>query len=257
MRQGNGYVIGFAAVVCVVCSLLLSAVSGSLSSRQEVNRVLDRQKNVLMAAGFEAETLAKMKASEVQETYKTRIEELVIDRQGNVVDGVKQSDLKAKEASLEEPSDRLPLYRVKAEGSSDETVAYIYPIIGKGLWSTLYGYLAVKPAGSEIVGIAFYKHGETPGLGAEIEREWFTSNFKGKELYMGDKLVGVEVVKGKVADRPGVKTEHAVDGISGATLTTNGVTKMMKVVPRLYQPFFQKQGGQKTALLTPATEGAR
>lgn len=248
MRQTNAYVIGFAAIVCVVCSLLLATVSGALSSRQEQNRVLDRQKNVLLAAGIDAGTLSKLKGDEVQALYAKRIEELVIDRQGEVLEGVKQDELSAKEASNEAPSDRLPLYRVKGEdGSSVE--AYIYPATGKGLWSTMYAYVAVKPNGSEIVGIAFYAHGETPGLGAEIEREWFTSNFKGKQLYAGDQLVGVEVVKGKVADRVGVKTEHAVDGISGATLTQNGVTKMLQVVPRLYEPFFKKQGGQKTAQL--------
>lgn len=256
MRQTNAYVIGFAAVICVVCSLLLASVSGALSSRQEMNRLLDRQKNVLMAAGFEADKLSRMGAAEVQDLYAKRIEELVISRQGDVLDGVKHAELGSKEANLEEPKDRLPLFRVKSEDGSG-TDAYIYPVIGKGLWSTLYGYLAVKPDGSEIVGIAFYKHGETPGLGAEIEREWFTSNFKGKQLYMGDKLVGVEVVKGKVADKVGIRVEHAVDGISGATLTQNGVTKMLQAVPRLYQPFFQKQRGQRTAQLAPAALPAR
>ncbi len=254
MRQGNAYIIGFAAVVCVVCSLLLAAVSGALSERQEVNRVLDRQKNVLMAAGFEADKLAEMNADEVHHLYESRIDELVIDRQGKVLEGVKQSDLKPKAATLEEPSDKLPIYRVKAE-NSDQAVAFIYPIIGKGLWSTLYGYLAVKPDGSEIIGIAFYKHGETPGLGAEIEREWFTSNFKGKHIYAGSQLVGVDVVKGKVADKVGIKAEHAVDGISGATLTGNGVGKMLHVVPKLYDPFFKQQRGQATALHAPAANG--
>lgn len=256
MRQTNAYIIGFAAIVCVVCSLLLASISGALSSRQETNRILDRQKNVLMAAGFDADRLSAMKGAEVQGLYEKRIEELVISRQGEVLDGVKQAELSAKELSLEEAKDRLPLFRVRSEDGAS-TDAYIYPVIGKGLWSTLYGYLAVKPDGSEIVGIAFYKHGETPGLGAEIEREWFTSNFKGKQLYMGDKLVGVEVVKGKVADKVGIKTEHAVDGISGATLTQNGVTKMLQVVPRMYQPFFQKQRGPKTAQLGPAARPAR
>ena len=251
MRQSNAYVIGFAAVICVVCSLLLASISGALSARQETNRVLDRQKNVLMAAGFDAEKLSGMKAAEVQDLYTKRIEELVIDRQGQLLDGVKHAELGAKEATLEEAKDRLPLFRVKSEDGNG-TDAYIYPIIGKGLWSTLYGYLAVKPDGSEIVGIAFYKHGETPGLGAEIERDWFTSNFQGKELYMGDKLVGVQVVKGKVADKVGIKTEHAVDGISGATLTANGVTKMLVVVPKMYAPFFEKQRGRQTAQLAPA-----
>ncbi|MFZ9888038.1 MAG: NADH:ubiquinone reductase (Na(+)-transporting) subunit C [Myxococcota bacterium] len=257
MRQGNAYIVGFAAVVCVVCSLLLSAVSGALSAKQEQNRVLDRQKNVLMAAGFESSKLAAMSADEVQRTYQSRIEELVIDRSGNRLDGITQAQLDSKEATLETPSDRLPLFAVKAEGTANEVMAYIYPVIGKGLWSTLYGYLAVKPTGNEIIGVAFYKHAETPGLGAEIEREWFTSNFKGKQLYASGKLVGVEVVKGKVADKTGIRAEHAVDGISGATLTGNGVTKLMKVVPAMYQPFFQRQGSRQASLVVPAAEALR
>jgi Na+-transporting NADH:ubiquinone oxidoreductase subunit C len=252
MPRGNAYVIGFAAAVCVVCSLLLSVVSGSLRSRQEENRVLDRQKNVLLAAGFTDKEIRKLGRKGVQKTYADSFEEMVIDTQGNVLDGVKHTDLDPKELRLEEPGQkRLPIFRQKDPSNPSDTKSYIYPIIGKGLWSTLYGYMAVKPAGHEIVGVAFYKHGETPGLGAEIEKTWFTSNFKGKELYEGDDVVGVEVVKGKVADKVGVQKEHAVDGISGATLTGNGVTKLMKVVPKMYAPFFNKASA-KTAMLVPA-----
>lgn len=274
MRQGNAYVVGFAAAICVVCSLLLSIVAGSLSSRQEVNRVLDRQKNVLMAAGYDRGELNKLATqrttdaegeptTELQKLYRESFEELVIDRHGNVVDGTTPADLPPKAQSMEEPGDQLPLFRQKDPQDPSKTLAYIYPATGKGLWSTLFGYVAVKPDGSEIVGIAFYKHGETPGLGAEIEKEWFTSNFKGKHIYDNGNIVGVQVVKGKVADRASANTQHAVDGISGATITANGVTRMMAVVPRLYDPFFQRVRGNQTALLTPsfeplsAKEGAR
>ncbi len=268
MRQGNGYVIGFAAAICVVCSLLLSVVSGSLSSRQEQNRILDRQKNVLMAAGYDRQELNRLAAqrtttaagepsTELQKLYSDSFEEIVVDRQGNVVEGKTPADLAPKAQSMEEPGEHLPLFRQRDPQDPTKTLSFIYPATGKGLWSTLFAYIAVRPNGSEMVGIAFYAHGETPGLGAEIERDWFTSSFQGKQLYDNSKLVGIEVVKGKVADRPGVAAQHAVDGISGATITANGVTRMMRVVPRMYDPFFQQQRGARTALLAPSSEGAR
>jgi Na+-transporting NADH:ubiquinone oxidoreductase subunit C len=249
MGRGTGYIFGFAAAVCVVCSLLLSVVSGSLRERQEENRALDRQKNVLMAAGYSMADIKAKSREEVQKLYADSFDELVIDTAGNVLADVKQSDLDKKEANLEDKTaKRLPLFRMKDAQNPSQAKAYIYPIIGKGLWSTMYGYLAVKPDGDEIVGIAFYKHGETPGLGAEVAKEWFTNNFKGKRLLAGGKVAGVEVVKGKVADKVGVNPAHAVDGMSGATLTGDGVTKLMKAVPLKYKPFFDKQG-TKTAMV--------
>lgn len=255
MRQSNAYVIGFATATCVVCSLMLSVVSGVLRDRQEQNRILDRQKNILMAVGYAPEELSKKKAAEILELYQQSFEELVIDRQGNVVESKKPSDLDPKEASGEAKDPKhLPLFRQKDPNDPAKTLAYVYPVAGKGLWSTLYGYLAVKPDGSEIVGIAFFKHGETPGLGAEIEKEWFTSNFKGKRLYEGGKIVGVEVVKGRVADKvmSAEQQRHAVDGISGATLTSNGVTKMLQAMPLRYDPFFKKLQQGQTAMFWEA-----
>jgi Na+-transporting NADH:ubiquinone oxidoreductase subunit C len=268
MRQGNGYVIGFAAAICVVCSLLLSVVSGSLSARQEQNRVLDRQKNVLMAAGYDRQELDRLAtqrtttaagepSTALQKLYSDSFEELVVDRQGNVIEGKAPADLPFKGQSMQEPGDYLPIFRQRDPQDPTKTLAFIYPATGKGLWSTLFAYIAVRPNGSELVGIAFYAHGETPGLGAEIEKTWFTSSFQGKQLYDNSTFVGVEVVKGKVADRPGVAAQHAVDGISGATITANGVTRMMRAVPRMYDPFFQTQRGQKTALAPRPSEGAR
>lgn len=253
MRQTNGYIIGFAAVVCVACSLALSVISGLLKERQETNRVIDRQKNILMAVGYAPDELKKKSAAELQMLYADSFEELVLDPRGQKTDK-SMGELSAGEASGDEKAPKhLPLYRQKDPASPDRTLAFVYPVAGKGLWSTMYGYLAVKPDGDEVIGIAFYKHGETPGLGGEIEQAWFTNNFKGKQLYDGQKLTGVKVVKGKVADQvmSSKEAEHAVDGISGATLTANGVTKMMKEVPMRYEPFFKKLRANQTALFAP------
>lgn len=257
MRQTNGYIIGFAAAICVVCSLALSVVSGSLRERQEQNRVLDRQKNILKAVGYAPDELASKTAEEVQRLYGENFEEVVVDGQGSRLE-VSMNDLAADEASGESAlGKRLPLYRQKAAGNPAQTLAYVYPVAGKGLWSTMYGYVAVKPDGNEIIGMAFYKHGETPGLGGEIEKTWFTDSFRGKQLYSGAGLEGVEVVKGKVADNPAKasRAQHAVDGISGATLTGNGVTKMMKAVPSRYAPFFAKARASRTAMWSQGPAG--
>lgn len=244
--RGNGYTIAFATLVCVVCSLLLSGVSGALKERQEENRDLDRQKNILVALGYDGDEIKRMPREDVKKTYADNVEELVIDAAGKKIEGKLPSTLPSRVASGEEAgTDGLALYRRRDPSDPNASLAYAYPVAGKGLWSTLLGYLAVKPDGSEVVGLTFYKHGETPGLGAEIDQPWFRKNFTGKTLYEGGALVGIEVVKGQAADKPTFKDSgaHMVDGISGATLTGNGVMKMMKVVPKRYEPFFKSLNG--------------
>jgi len=243
MQQGNGYTVAFATGICVVCSLALSGVSGALSARQEENRVLDRQKNILVAVGYDAAEIAAMPREQIAKTYSDNVEELVIDANGKPKPDVKLSSLPARVATGEEvdPSAGLALYRRRDPANPAASLAFAFPVAGKGLWSTLLGYLAVKPDGDEVVGLTFYKHGETPGLGAEIEQPWFRQNFVGKRLYRDGVLVGINVEKGAAADKPSFKENgaHMVDGISGSTLTGNGVSKMMRVVPRRYQPFFK------------------
>ena len=239
--QGNGYTIGFAAAVCVICSLLLSGVSGALKPQQDKNRLLDRQKNILVALGWDKDDVAKMSGEQVQTTYGSGVKEMVVERSsGKTLEKPIDTLPPKAQRGEEKTAKELPLYK-RVDDSSK--LAFAYPVTGKGLWSTLYGYLAVKPSGSEIVGLTFYKHGETPGLGAEIEQPWFRQNFVGKELYANGDLVGIEVVKGKAADKPSYKANavHMVDGISGATLTGNGVQKMTKVEPQKYAAFFKSR----------------
>jgi len=221
--ESNKYTVTFATVICVLLSILLSVTYVSLKDRQDLNRKIDQQKNILIAAGIEVESNDK-----VVSTFNKSVDSLYLDRKGNIVKN-----------DLDNQVNHLPIYKIVVDG---KVSSYVYPAQGVGLWSTLYGYVAVKPNGSTIVGLTFYKEAETPGLGAEITKSWFRDNFVNKEICKGDKVVGITVVKGKARDHVNYKSdkEHMVDGISGATITGNGVTSMMKRYPIKYAPFFKK-----------------
>jgi Na+-transporting NADH:ubiquinone oxidoreductase subunit C len=177
-----------------------------------------------------------MKAEDVLNVYETKIQELVIDQNGAIVEGKLPKDIGKEDNGLH------PLYIYK-EG--DEIISYAFPVVGQGLWSALYGYLAIESDAITIRGITFYKHGETPGLGGEIEKDWFQKNFVGKKIYSvkDQKLTPIAVVKGKAneiyKDDPAMLENH-VDGITAATLTCNGVTDMMDKWVRIYDAYLSK-----------------
>ena len=103
------------------------------------------------------------------------------------------------------------------------------PIAGKGLWSTIFGFIALNPDTDTVLGIQFYKHGETPGLGGEVEKKWFTDNFINKKIRdKNGKIISIAVIKGGVDYSKSNKSSiHQVDGISGATVTADGVTDFL------------------------------
>ena len=114
------------------------------------------------------------------------------------------------------------------------------PIAGKGLWGTMYGYFAIEPDAETVKGITFYKHKETPGLGAEVDKDWFKNNFVGKKLTnKNGELVSIEVIKGYVSETD-PDAPHKVDGISGATITGTGLTTFLKSDLQKYEPYFAK-----------------
>ena len=122
-----------------------------------------------------------------------------------------------------------------------EPSAYAIPVFGKGLWSTLYGYLALEADLETVKGMTFYAHKETPGLGAEIETAWFQNNFKDKKIYDAGELRPIQVVKGLVEDRIAADDrDYYVDGISGATVTGRGVSNLLETKVALYEPFFRR-----------------
>lgn len=230
-KNSAKYTFGFALAVCVVCSFTLSLVSEGLRSKKELNVALDIKKNILKAVSLREPLPPKATAEQILSTYDEKISEIVVDSKGNLLE-----DKTAE--SIQEGEEAYPLYVYK-EGQT--VVAYCFPIVGQGLWSTLYGYFAIEPDAKTVRGITYYAHGETPGLGAEIEKDWFQDNFKGKSIWdiQADALKPVAVVKGKVSDQKSEEESiYYVDGISGATITSNGVTEMIHDELHKYEPYF-------------------
>ena len=225
----------FALYICLACSISLAGVSEGLRAKKEQNAALDVKKNILKAVELRTPLGKKATVSEIEDTYARLIEEKVIDKNGNIIEGKSPSE-------IQDGEEMYPIYIYK-EGQ--QVISYAFPIVGKGLWSTLYGYLALEPDAKKVRGITYYKHGETPGLGAEIEKDWFQNNFKDNKYIWDDKkdqLRPIQVMKGKVADKISdpEKAKYYVDGISGATMTAKGVTEMIDREVKKYDPFLTK-----------------
>ena len=235
----NSYVLIFAAVVTITCSILLASAASLLRERQQENIALDKQKNILTSAGL-IKGDSEVTRQQILSLYDTNIKSQVVDTTGKVIETKQVSQLDPKK----DPH-LLPLYLYQKDGTVQ---SYIIPISGKGLWSTIYGYLALEPDVNTVRGITFYQHGETPGLGGEITKQWFTDNFIGKRILSPDgNLVSITVVKGKVADKiPESESYHYVDGISGSTLTGKGLTNFLKKDLERYEPFFETIRNKET-----------
>ena len=244
MRRGHGtlYVLGFAAGVCLVCSLAISSLALGLKPLKEKNVEIDKKKNVLAAAGLVVDK------EKVIETFEQKVVAKVVDlKAGKYVDQT-VADLTGAQLSADiykmndEESNLRPVYLV-GKGADQVT---IIPIAGKGLWSTVYGFLALEKDFNTVKGITFYKHGETPGLGGECEKEWFTSNFVGKQLKDAGGKPVFGVAKGKASPPNCQKfggVQHCVDGMSGATITGDGIQELVRRATDNYSGFFASQKG--------------
>ncbi len=231
------YTVGFAAAVCAVCSIFVSGAAVSLKDRQDANKVLDRRSKVLQVAGLMKEG-EKMPPTEIDQVFESRISPRLVDlTEGKYHEGTdlsantydqrkasKDPDRSAVAPENGAKVQRVPevgvVYQVKDEGGAISQL--ILPIEGKGLWSTLYGFLCLEPDTETICGITFYEHAETPGLGGEVDNPGWKKGWPGRKVHDASGKVAIQVAKGKagsVAEDP-----NRVDGLSGATLTSNGVT---------------------------------
>lgn len=236
----NTYTLIYAAVVCFICSFLLAFFAMWLKPKQERAAQLDLNKKLLAVVGLYQNGMSD---EEVERVFNNQITEEVIDRNGQIVSNFKSfAEVPERERCelLETGSETNPQdckLSVFKRMDNSELVSMAIPIKGKGLWSTLYGFLALSPDANTVSGVTFYKHAETPGLGAEISKDWFQNNFVGKKILDQEGgLYGVVVAKGKAKDTAH-PTEHVVDGISGATITANGVTKLIKHCAMIYAPY--------------------
>lgn len=225
--NSNSYVMTFAVILCVAVSSVLALLATVLKPTQQAAAEFDRQKNVMMAAGLIQRGDPRPR-KELEKLYQDRVKQIIVDtRDGRVVEG----DLDTlNAAAAEKAPKKANVFRsietaLTADGKLD---AIILPVSGKGLWSTLYGYLALDADKNHVKGIQFYKHGETPGLGGEIENPEWTAAWKGKQILNDNgELVSITVKKGAVDANIEREKKHFVDGLAGATITSNGVTKFV------------------------------
>ena len=239
MQYSNGYIFGFAAIICVVCGIVVAGSAVALKDKQEANAVLDRQTKVLAVVGLIEEDGATPES--VATLFAKRIRPLVVElKTGKVAEGIDATTFdQSKEAkdpavSFVAPAgnkakvQRLPkhglVYQVVSEAGAVERL--VIPVEGKGLWSTLYGYLAVESDGDTIAGLTFYQHGETPGLGGEIDNPRWKSLWPGRKIHNAKGGVAISVAKGAAGSKE--EAPNKVDGLSGATLTSNGVTYLLQ-----------------------------
>lgn len=234
-------------VLAFFCSMLVAGAAVGLRPFQEKNRLKDQKKNILLAAGLYDE---KKSIEDLFATIDTKVVELSTGRfvtDDSITPALLEEtgkDLTAGEdiAKIRRLEKYALIYLVK---KNDEIKQIILPVRGKGLWSTMYGYLAIEADFSTIGGISFYQHGETPGLGGEIANPNWQSTWSGKKIYdeSGEKAVHIGKDKGKI------KEIHQIDGLSGATLTTDGVDDLITFWfgENGFKPFLQqmkKQGGK-------------
>ena len=241
-KSNNAKTISVALTLCLVCSVLVSAVAVGLKPAQVENARLDRNKNILVAAGmFDP---ASDTATDVAELFKDFDVEIVDLNQGNYLDDDQLLDVGIPDRNAYDASQatknqalsedlgnndpagigRVPKYAkvyVKSDDAGQPEMV-VLPIQGYGLWGTIYGFLTLESDMNTIKGISFYEHKETPGLGARIEEPEWRAKWSGIHSYdeNGDVATGVS--------KAGTPRDNWVDGISGATLTGRGVSNMIQ-----------------------------
>ncbi len=237
MQHSNGYIITFSALVCVVCALFVSGSYVSLKPLQDRNILMDRQKNVLRVAQL-LKPGEKIDADEIRERFDRFIRARIIDLGTGEFNTTLDPALFDQRAASKDPEHsrlappnpakvvRLPhqalIYEVMRDGKLESV---ILPIQGYGLWSTLYGYIALAPDFNTVRGITYYEQGETAGLGGEVENPNWKAKWVGRKVFNERGQIKLHVRKGPAG--PPETDPYEVDGLSGATLTSRGVTNML------------------------------
>lgn len=233
-KESVGKTLLVAFLVCVVCGVVVATAAVSLRPVQSKNQLLDKRMNILQAAGL------YQPGVDVNTVFKS-IERRFVDIDTGEYVEMPESYDQRKAAKDPQRSERLSgkedIAGIKsqanvaevflARGDDGDLSRIILPVHGYGLWSTLYGFLALEPDANTVSGLGFYEHGETPGLGGEVDNPKWKALWEGKKLYGEQGGVEIQVVKGAV-DSKTPNAEHKVDGLAGATLTSNGVSNLLR-----------------------------
>ena len=224
-------------ILAFACSAMVAGMVVGLKPLQDANRQLDRKKNILAAAGLYRPDAP---IDELFSTIETRVVELAsgrfVDPAGirpQTYDQLKAALDKTTGSSLTTEQDLARIRRLEKYSlvylakKGDQLDQVILPVRGKGLWSTMFAYVAVDAGNKTVRGVSFYEHGETPGLGGEVENNRWQGLWQGKQIYTGEGEIGLKVVKGRAAEA-GEEAAFQIDGLSGATLTTQGVDRLLR-----------------------------
>ena len=240
-KETFGYTLTVAFVVCLVCAVIVSTAAVALKPQQIINKALDKNNNVLAAADLLGDyTLKNVPADFVKTTFDDNVivklvniktgkfvtdmtdEEIEKYDQAKAAKSAEKLDKKIDIAQIKRQADYAKIYVINdANGNLDKVVL---PIHGYGLWSTLYGFIALEADLNTVIGLGFYAHAETPGLGGEVDSDGFKDQWPGKKIFDDAGVLKIHVAKGGQAQDP----MHDIDGLSGATLTTRGVDNLVK-----------------------------
>ncbi|GLQ30303.1 Na(+)-translocating NADH-quinone reductase subunit C [Litoribrevibacter albus] len=235
-----GKTITVALLLCIVCSVVVSGAAILLKPEQVANKALDMQRNILAIGGLAqpGESLTKAKVEElfgqIEQKYVDLNTGKFTDAPFPNYDQVKATkDPKFSEvipadqdiSSLKRKANVATVYKVV---SGESAGRLILPVSGYGLWSTLYGFVALESDLNTVAGLGFYSHSETPGLGGEVDNPRWKKMWIGKKIYDESGNVAAKVKKGMVNPDVAVEKQHQVDGLSGATLTSKGVSNLIK-----------------------------
>lgn len=244
--HSTNQVIKFVLIMTTLVALTLAGLFTFLKPVHEANEALYNKKAILSAVETKLDSpISAMSGEQIEELFKTSIDQKVVNQKGEEVSieevvsagykGGKAEDVKIRKEKKKSDANRLLPFYTFTDSKGEKS--YIVSVVGNGLWDEIWGNIALEANGSTIAGVAFDHQGETPGLGAEIKDNTSWKNqFTGKQLYDSNgNFKSIDIVKGGSKGGP-----HEVDGISGATITADGVAEMIDRGMAYYQPYFEK-----------------
>lgn len=246
-KNSNLYQILYAAVMVLLVGTVLAFIYMALKPKQNENIANDTRKQILSALH-----IAAPDDSQVKETYeKYIIQDLLVDKDGNIVDSAANVAFNVEMKKNVKLAERqLPVMKCRLD---DGSIKYVLPVYGAGLWGPIWGYIAVNDDGNTIYGANFSHEGETPGLGARITEQSFQDLFKDKHLFVNGEFKSVAILKKGQKTTDGAEQ---IDALTGATITSRGVSDMMADCLAPYEAFLKRLqsggGAQCTTDLEPA-----
>ena len=235
-KNSNTYQILYAAVMVLLVGSVLALIYMALKPKQNENIANDTRKQILSALH-----VAASEDAQIEETYKKYIvQDLLVDAEGNVVDSAANVAFNVemkKNVKLPVAERQLPVMKCVMD---DGSVKYVLPVYGAGLWGPIWGYIAVNDDGNTIYGANFSHEGETPGLGARIAEQPFQDEFKDKHLFLDGEFKSVAVLK---RGQKATNGAEQIDALTGATITSRGVSDMLADCLAPYKAFLKKLQG--------------